>query len=161
MSALENVRIESIGSLLTAAEFINPDNTLKPGAYLPVTLHASFLAAIASLRDKVRSTQGETERPPQHHTTVMTVTDVCNLESGRTCLGQVGNPELPPLPRVSIDYVRPAFFDQVTTALYETFRHSLDVRRKLRASPSCVVIPARANLCVEAKQRIRVWRLPN
>ena len=38
MSALENVRIKTVGSLLIAAEFINPDNTLKPGAYLPVTV---------------------------------------------------------------------------------------------------------------------------
>ena len=48
-----SVRIKTIGTLLTAAEFINPDNTLKPGACLPATLHASILAAIAALRDKV------------------------------------------------------------------------------------------------------------
>ena len=51
---LAQVGVDTIGTLLTAAEFINPDNTLKPGAYLPVTLHASILAAIAALLNKVR-----------------------------------------------------------------------------------------------------------
>ena len=54
LGELQDARIKTVGTLLTAAEFINPDNTLKPGAYLPATLHASFLAAIAALRDKVR-----------------------------------------------------------------------------------------------------------
>ena len=52
---LAQVGVDTIGTLLTAAEFINPDNTLKPGAYLPATLHAAILAAIAALRDKVKN----------------------------------------------------------------------------------------------------------
>ena len=65
---LAQVGVDTIGTLLTAAEFINPDNTLKPGAYLPATLHASILAAIAALRDRVTAGMllAHTAHPAEH-----------------------------------------------------------------------------------------------
>ena len=64
VSALENVRIKSIGSLLIAAEDIRKEGGtyFADGKLSPID--AGLLQDIAALRDKVKSTQGETERPP-------------------------------------------------------------------------------------------------
>ena len=121
---LAQVGVDTIGTLLLAAEDANSDGSLKPNALLPRSIEKIVIKAIAALRDKVNHVQGEMPLPPS--TLRATALTFSFFKVGAPAWAKLGDPVVPAPQGVGIDYVRPALFDKVTTALYETRRHSLD-----------------------------------
>ena len=124
LGELQEARIKTVGTLLLAAEDANSDGSLKPNALLPRSIEKIVIKAIAALRDKVNHVQGEMPLPPS--TLRATALTFSFFKVGAPAWAKLGDPVLPAPQGVGIDYVRPALFDKVTTALYETRRHSLD-----------------------------------
>ena len=56
-SELDQVGVDTVGSLLTAAEDINADGTLKPNSALPSGLGNIVIKSIAALRDNTKRKQ--------------------------------------------------------------------------------------------------------